>query len=86
VGKNLGRHDDWARAAVWLDAALDLGPPSARIHRETLRQRVIAACVTNDARTLARMTERVDAPDSPFAESIGRKEWLLRLAARCAQR
>jgi hypothetical protein len=86
AGKNLGRHDDWARAARMLDEALARGLPTSSIERETLRQRVIAACVMRDAPALARATRRVEADGSPFAESIGRKQWLLRLAARCAPR
>jgi hypothetical protein len=86
VGKNLGRHDDWERAAHALDDALAAGLPTARIERETLRQRVVAACVMKDASALAQATQRIAAPDSPFARSVGRKEWLLRLAVRCAPR
>ncbi|MGH7440405.1 MAG: hypothetical protein ACRENE_32340, partial [Polyangiaceae bacterium] len=83
VGKNLGRHDEWPRAARVLDDALEGGLPSARIARETIRQRVIAACVTSDSGALGRMKQRVVAPGSPFDASEGRRGWILRLLARC---
>ncbi len=86
MGKNLGRHDEWARAAKVLDDALAKGLPSPRIEREALRQRVIAACVLRDAPALAQATQRIEGAGSPFADSIGRRQWLLRLAARCAAR
>lgn len=87
VGRNLGRHDEWARAAPWLDEALAGGLPTPRIHRETIRQRIIAACVLGDAPALRRLEETLDAPGSPFANSAGgRRDWLLRLIARCEPR
>jgi hypothetical protein len=86
AGKNLGRHDEWARAAALLDEAIATGLPTTRMLRETLRQRVIAACVTHDVDALARTMGSIAAPDSPFATGGGRREWLLRLAARCAPR
>jgi hypothetical protein len=86
VGKNLGRHDEWPRAASALDAAVEGGLPSARIAREAIRQRAIAGCVMGDSDALGRVKQRVVAPDSPFAASEGRREWLLRLLARCDPR
>jgi hypothetical protein len=86
VGKNLVLHDEYARAATWLDRALDSGVPSPRIGRELLRQRAICACALGDALGLARVKESTEAPSSPFAESSGgRREWLLRLIARCSR-
>jgi tetratricopeptide (TPR) repeat protein len=84
VGKNLALHDQYARAATWLDRALDAGLPSARIGRELLRQRAICACALDDHEALARVRRAVDAPASPFADSSGgRRDWVLRLIARC---
>jgi len=84
VGKNLVRHEDWARASVWLDRALASGPPTARIGREVLRQRAICACALGDAGGLDGITRAVLSDDSPFAGSSGgRREWLLALIARC---
>jgi hypothetical protein len=92
VGKNLAMHGDYARAAVWLDRALDsasrasdAGPMAPPIARELLRQRAICACVLRDDAALADVTRRVLAPTSPFAHGPGdgRKEWLLGFAARC---
>jgi hypothetical protein len=87
AGRNLGRHDQWARAASWLDEALTGGLPTVRIQREALRQRVITACVLEDGDVLPRLRQAILADDSPFARTAGgRREWLLRLVARCAGR
>ena len=84
VGKNLAQHDQYARAATWLDRALEAGVPSARVGRELLRQRAICACALGDREALARVRRNVDAPASPFAGSSGgRRDWVLRLIARC---
>ncbi len=84
VGKNLALHDEWARAALRLDRALDGGVPTARIGREVLRQRTICACVLNDTEGLARVKSEMLSESSPFAGSSGgRRDWLLRLLARC---
>jgi hypothetical protein len=90
IGKNLAQHDRYARAAIWLDRALD---PSARplpslpppVARELLRQRAVCACAVGDRAGLERIQSRLEAPDSPFSASVGsgRKEWILRLIARC---
>ncbi len=91
VGKNLtvhsasDPHEGWARAAPWLDRALRDGAPTPRIGRELLRQRAICACALHDAEGLARVEASVKAADSPFARSSGgRRDWILRLAERCA--
>jgi len=84
VGKNLALHDQYARAATWLDRALDAGVPSMRIGRELLRQRAVCACALDDREALARVRKDVEAPASPFAGSSGgRRDWVLRLIARC---
>jgi tetratricopeptide (TPR) repeat protein len=84
VGKNLALHDQYARAATWLDRALDAGVPSRRIGRELLRQRAVCACALADRAALAHVRESIDAPESPFAGSSGgRRDWILRLIARC---
>lgn len=84
LGKNLALHGDWARAARWLDRALDAEPPTDRIGRELLRTRAICACAQEDHAALARVTSRIDAPDSPFADGPdGRREWLAALISRC---
>ncbi|MGD0530137.1 MAG: hypothetical protein ABSE49_33695, partial [Polyangiaceae bacterium] len=84
VGKNLTLHDQYARAATWLDRALEAGVPSRRIGRELLRQRAVCACALADRAALTHVRESIDAPESPFAGSSGgRREWILRLTARC---
>ena len=84
VGKNLGNHEQYVRAAAWLDRAIDAGVPTAHIGREVLRERAVVACALADAASLDRVRELVEADDSPFAGSSGgRREWILRLVARC---
>jgi hypothetical protein len=84
TGKNLARHDEWARAAAWLDRAIESGLPTARIAREVLKQRAICACALRDDAGLANVENAIVADDSPFAGgSGGRKQWLLALVARC---
>jgi tetratricopeptide (TPR) repeat protein len=80
VGKNLVLHEHYARAARWLDRALDARIPSPRVGRELLRQRAVAACALGDRDALGRVERMVDDPASPFEDGYGgRKEWLLRL-------
>jgi hypothetical protein len=84
AGKNLARHDEWARAAAWLDRAIESGLPTARIGREVLKQRAICACALRDDAGLANVENAIGANGSPFAGgSGGRKQWLLALVARC---
>jgi tetratricopeptide (TPR) repeat protein len=84
VGKNYALREDHARAAVWLDGALASGVPTPRIERELLRERALAACALGDARALDRVERAVLAPGSAFEPGVsGRREWLLRLIARC---
>jgi hypothetical protein len=86
IGKNLALHEEYARAAAWLDRAIEDGSPSTRVGRELLRQRAIAACALGDRVSLARVRELVEREGSPFERSPGggRKDWVLRLLARCA--
>jgi len=86
VGKNLALHDEYARAAVWLDRALDAGVTSPRIGRELFRQRAICACALGDREALVRVKNGIEAAGSPFeGSSGGRRDWVLRLSARCGQ-
>jgi hypothetical protein len=83
AGKNLAQHDAWALAEPWLDRALE-GVLSPRIGRELLRQRAICACVLSDVAALARVEAAIQGAGSPFASGTGgRREWVLRLIARC---
>jgi hypothetical protein len=82
VGKNLAVHEDYARAATWLDRVS--AAPTPRVERELLRERAVCACAMNDADGLMRVERAVRADGSPFEESAGgRREWLLRFIARC---
>jgi tetratricopeptide (TPR) repeat protein len=85
VGKNLAQRAQYARAALWLEAALEAGAPRGRVGRELLRQRAICACVLADRPGLERVRALVSADDSPFEDGPGggRKEWVLRLIGRC---
>lgn len=83
-GKNLVLHDEYARAAPWLDRAIDSGAPTPRVGRELLKQRAVVACALRDAPALARVEKAVTGPGSPFERSSGgRRDWVLRLVARC---
>jgi hypothetical protein len=85
VGKNYGLREEWGRAAQWLDRAREAGAPTPRIGREILRERAIGACAMADRAALADLARAVDAEGSPFVgTSGGRREWLLRLIARCS--
>jgi hypothetical protein len=84
VGKNFVNHEEYSRAADWLDQTLASGAPTPRVARELLRERAVAACALSDAAALERVEEAVTAPGSPFEGSAGgRRDWLLRLIARC---
>jgi tetratricopeptide (TPR) repeat protein len=86
VGKNLALHDEYARAAGWLDRALASDPPTPRVGRELLRQRAIAACATGDREALLRVKRVVDAGGPPFEGSAGgRREWVLAFVKRCVR-
>jgi hypothetical protein len=90
VGRNLANHERYARAGAWLDQALAArargAPVIPSVARELLRQRAICACALGDRPALARVGQLVAADDSPYVQSAGtgRKEWVLRLMARCA--
>jgi hypothetical protein len=84
VGKNLALREDYARAATWLDRAIEEGAETPRIGRELLRQRAICACALEDRAALAKVKALVTQPGSPFEGSAGgRREWVLRLVERC---
>lgn len=86
IGRNLlGRHF-YAKAAPHLDAALAGALPTARITRETIRQRAIAACALGDRAVLATLRARIEGADDPFrGASGGRRESTLRLLGRCSR-
>lgn len=86
IGKNLAQRGHYPRAAEWLDRSLGGGLPAASITRELLRQRAICACALDDHPAIERVKQLVEAHGSPFEDAPGggRKQWLLRLLARCA--
>lgn len=84
LGKNFASRGWYAEAASYLDRGLAAGPPpTARIGRETLRQRAICACALGDMVSVARVHGAVSRPEGPFAGSAGRRDWVLRLLSRC---
>ncbi len=86
IGRNLVGRGFYELGAASLDDALALGTPTARVTRETLRQRAVAACALNDNAALAKVRARIEAPDDPFAgASGGRRESTLRMIERCTR-
>jgi len=84
VGKNVPRAGWYGDAATHLDRALASGLPTARTHREALRQRAVAACALGDAAGVDAIRRAIAAPSSPFASSAGgRLASLERLIDRC---
>ncbi|MDB4946434.1 MAG: hypothetical protein JWP97_5968 [Labilithrix sp.] len=87
VGRNLVNRGFYERGAAALDDALGRDLPTPRIARETLRQRVVAACATNDQPALTRLKARLDGPGDPFVGAAGgRREATVSLIARCSAR
>jgi tetratricopeptide (TPR) repeat protein len=86
AGRNFVGRGFYEVGASTLDVALTRGTPTARVTRETLRQRAIAACALDDRAALDRVRARIEAPDDPFhGASGGRRESTLRMIARCAK-
>lgn len=84
VGRNFVQHGFFEKGAAMLDDALAGPLPTARIERETLRQRAIAACALGDRAALDRVRSRIEGPDDPFkGASGGRRDATLRMIARC---
>jgi hypothetical protein len=83
AGKNLVLHEEYSRARGWLDRA----PPAEltpRVAREALRQQAVCACALADVSALEQVERAVLERGSPFeGTSGGRREWVLRLVARC---
>lgn len=91
TGRNLIQRGFYEKGARALDDALSspdgaLTFPTARIARETLRQRAIAACALGDRPAVDRVRAIIEGPADPFkASSGGRREATLRLIDRCAR-
>lgn len=97
MGRNLIQHGFYEQGAAALDHALEAGwdptvallsgteaLPTPRIARETLRQRVIAACAMSDRAALERVKAVIEGPKDPFAGAAGgRRSATLRMIARC---
>ncbi|MBX3227111.1 MAG: hypothetical protein KIT84_35755 [Labilithrix sp.] len=84
AGRNLLQRGFYERGAASLDRALEGELPTARIARETLRQRAIAACALSDAAALERVKAAIASPSDPFAGAAGgRRDATLRMIERC---
>lgn len=86
IGKNLVQRGHYEAGARVLDAALRGELPTARIAREALRQRAVAACALSDQAALGRVRVTIEGPEDPFAgASGGRRAATLRMIARCTR-
>ncbi len=84
IGKNLTQRGWYVLASAYLDRVLEVGAPTARIGRETLRQRAVCACALHDTKAVALLRQKVQAPAGPFgANAGGRRDSVLRLLDRC---
>ncbi len=85
LGKSIAQRGSAADAAPYLDRALEhLESLPARVGREAVRQRSIAACVLGDDPAKARMKALIAGEKSPFSGSAGgRREVVANLLARC---
>jgi hypothetical protein len=89
LGKNLSQRGWRVEGSAHLDrviAAADTGGayPTARVGRETIRDRAIDACALGDGEAVERMRQLALDPRGPYAEGGGRKASVLRLLARCS--
>ena len=86
VGRNLVGRGFYEDGASSLDAALGGNLPTRRVARETLRQRVVAACALGDQPALMKAKARIESPESPFNGAAGgRRESTLSMVARCTR-
>ena len=86
VGRNLVGRGFYEDGASLLDAALEGNLPTRRVARETLRQRVVAACALGDQAALTRAKTRIENAQSPFNGAAGgRREATLSMIARCTR-
>lgn len=86
IGRNLlqrGFHAEAAKALDVVTANLER-LPTARLQREAVRQRVVAACAAGDRTSLTRMRLHVERPNGPFATVTGRRQAIARLIDRCS--
>jgi tetratricopeptide (TPR) repeat protein len=87
IGKNLAQHGWYKEASPYLERVLAAGPPTPRIHRETLRQLGAIACALGDRAGVERVRRETRDGASPFrATAGGRAESLDRMLDRCDAR
>ncbi len=86
VGRNLVTRGFYESGASALDASLEGVSPTPRVLRETVRQRVVAACALGDQAALAKMKARIEGESDPFKGAAGgRREATLAMIARCTR-
>jgi tetratricopeptide (TPR) repeat protein len=84
LGKNLEQRGWRIDADGHLDRVLGAADyPTMRVGREVIRDRAIDACAEGDAVAVERMRGRILSSEGPYATSVGRKEYVLRMLARC---
>lgn len=85
VGRNLVSRGFYEDGEKHLDDALAGTLPTPRVARETIRQRVVAACALGEKEMLTKLRAKIEGPDDPFkGASGGRRESTLRTIDRCA--
>lgn len=84
LGRSFVNQGRYARGGELLARALELEIVDARVAREALRLRAVAACVSGDRMVLARIGAAAMNPDGPYAISAGgRRDALVRFIGRC---
>ncbi len=86
IGRNLVSRGFYAEGAKML-GNMGEREPTARVAREALRLRAVAACATRDDAALTDVRTRVGSDSGPFyGSSGGRRASVLRMIDRCARR
>jgi hypothetical protein len=86
LGKNLVLRGFYEDARPLLDRALAASIGASRVARETLRQRVVVACVLGEREILGELKARLVSTESPFAASAGgRRESVAAHLERCLE-
>jgi hypothetical protein len=87
LGKNLSQRGWRTEGAAHLDRVIASGAyPTARVGRETLRDRAIDACAMEDRAGVEKLRGLVNDEKGPYAQGGGKKAAVLRLLARCSVR
>ena len=86
IGRNLVGRGFFEYGGAQLDTALTRDLPTARVRRETIRQRVVAACALGDQAALLKQKSLIESGSDPFIGAAGgRRESTLSMIARCTR-